>query len=411
MKERTMKQINDRGQILIYFTLSFVLLGLFIGLAIDGGRAYLLKAQLARKVDPAALAAASRINSGGIGAATAAACNAALMNGMNCADLTITQTTVTDPAGNPVDGVQVSASAIMPTTFMRLGNLIGCGPVCNAITVSAAAVAAPGGITDLVMDLDTTSSMRGSNLTNAKIGANALVDAVFPSGGTPTTLVGLVPFRGCYNVAGSNGCVDPDEYPNNGGDIVSLSNNNTTLHNGVNALAAPPSGAGSGTNVCEGLKKSRQELFEAGLARPNAARYIVVLTDAENSVDSAVLPFVSADCTPTGGGNLNYDLGVRTNTMATNIKTGVAGDGQQAGQTVTIFVIMYGPNATGSVPANCDPSLLTNTANPPDSLTYTKTLARCIASSAGDVYLAPTAASISAAFFDIISRLPVRLLS
>jgi hypothetical protein len=408
MEARTMKKMNERGQVLIYFTLSFVLLGLFIGLAIDGGRAYFLKAQLARKVDPAALAAASRINSGGIGAATSAACNAALMNGMNCADLTITQTTVTDPSGNPVDGVRVLASAIMPTTFMRLGNLIGCGAVCNAITVTASAVAAPGGFFDLVMDLDDTSSMQGSRLTNAKIGANALVDAVFPSGGVSTALVSMVPFRGCYNTAGSNDCEDSDEFPNNGGDIVSLSNNTTTLHNAIGALTGD---GGSGTNVCSGLKKARQELFEAGLARPNAARYIVVLTDAENNWNSSAQPYLSADCIPTGSGNLNYNLGVKTNTMATNIKTGIAGDGQQGGQTVTIFVIMYGPNATGSVPVNCVPSLLTNTTNSPTSQTYTKNLARCIASSAGDVYLAPTAASISTAFFDIISRLPVRLVS
>jgi hypothetical protein len=70
---------------------------------------------------------------------------------------------------------------------------------------------------------------------------------------------------------------------------------------------------------------------------------------------------------------------------------------------------MYGPNATGAVPANCNAGALSSgTAT---SQSYTKNLARCIASTAGDLYLAPNATDISAAFQQIISRLPVLLLN
>jgi hypothetical protein len=106
----------------------------------------------------------------------------------------------------------------------------------------------------------------------------------------------------------------------------------------------------------------------------------------------------------------NLNLGVRTNDLATEIKDPTfSADGQSAGQTVKVFVIMYGPNATGTVPSNCNATGLSSGGA--TSHNYTKNLARCIASSAGDVYLAPNATDISAAFQQIISRLPVVLVN
>jgi hypothetical protein len=270
--------------------------------------------------------------------------------------------------------------------------------------------------------------MAGAKIAAARTGANALVDAMLPGGSSSYALVGLVPLQGCYDanpallppvgLPNSHGCVDSDEYPSSSGDIVSLASDANRLHNGINQLSAP---GGSGTNVCEGLKMTRLELFESGVARTNAARYIVLLTDAENNWNTGVNSKtawvhsggVGDGCAYTGSSTNanvhNRDLGVRTDALATNIKTGVSGDGQKAGQTVTIFVIMYGPNATGSIPANCDTSLLSSTTADPTSQTYTKNLARCIASEAGDLFLAPNASDISDAFEQIISRLPVRL--
>jgi hypothetical protein len=405
------KKLNEKGQVIIFTTLAFVVLGFFVGMATDGGRGFLLKSELTRTVDAAAIAAAARMTTGGLTAATSAACDTARMNGVtNCSNLVVTPVTVNDAAGNPKNAVQVSGTASTPTIFIRLGNLMGCGN-CDVINVQASAVATSGGVVDLIMNLDNTGSMAGTKIANAKIGANAMVDALLPSGVSSTSLVSMVPFQGCYGSSTASGCVDFDEYPTTGGMIVSLTNNASRLHNGINALSAP---GGSGTNVCNGLKKTRQKLFQSGVARPNAFRYLILLTDAENNFQTG-LPAGTVDpaCVPnpataTTAGNLN--LGVRTNNLATEIKDPtVAADGQTVGQTVKVFVIMYGPNATGAVPANCNAGALIS--GTPTSQSYTKNLARCIASTAGDVYLAPTATGISAAFQQIIDRLPVVLLN
>jgi Putative Flp pilus-assembly TadE/G-like len=421
-----MNNLNEKGHVMIFITLAFVILGFFVGLATDGGRGYLLRAELTRTVDAAAIAAASRITTGGISAAEDAACDAASMNGVvDCSNLVVTQVTVNDASGNAKDAVQVTGTASTPTIFTKLGKLIGCGTACDSINVSASAVAASGvGLIDLAMNLDNTGSMAGAKIANAKIGGNALVDAILPngSGGTNSpALVSLVPFQGCYHATpGSSSpavdpnCIDSNEYPNSGGDIVSLTSDATRLHNGINALTAP---GGSGTNVCEGLKRTRTKLFESGVARPNASRFIIQLTDAENNFlknDSDIVNWVSADCKYTGSSTdsdvWNRDLGVKTAALAAEIKNPTfAADGQSVGETVKIFVIMYGPNATGTVPATCNTSDLSTGS--PTSASYTKNLARCIASSAGDVYLAPNASDISAAFQQIISRLPVLLLN
>ena len=78
-----MRKLNQRGSFIIWFTLSFALLGTFVGFALDLGRAYLEKARLARLVDAASLAAAKVVKGqvGLINDATRAACDSMTMNG------------------------------------------------------------------------------------------------------------------------------------------------------------------------------------------------------------------------------------------------------------------------------------------------------------------------------------------
>ena len=54
---------SQRGFALIYIALVMTLLLLFAGLAVDSGRAYMVKAQLTKAVDGAALGAARMLNS------------------------------------------------------------------------------------------------------------------------------------------------------------------------------------------------------------------------------------------------------------------------------------------------------------------------------------------------------------
>ena len=185
------------------------------------------------------------------------------MNGVtDCTNLVVTQVTVNDASGNPKDAVQVSGTASTPTIFIRLGNLMGCGN-CDVINVQASAVAAAGGLVDFAVNLDNTGSMAGAKITNAKIGANALVNALLPSTGLSTALITMVPFQGCYHTtpgspSGSSGCVDSNDYPNSGGMIVPLVNDTTRLHNGINALTAP---GGSGTNGATASEKLESDSF------------------------------------------------------------------------------------------------------------------------------------------------------
>ncbi len=54
----------EKGFTLIYMAIALTVLLLFTGLAVDTGRAYVVKAQLTKAVDGAALGAARMLNSG-----------------------------------------------------------------------------------------------------------------------------------------------------------------------------------------------------------------------------------------------------------------------------------------------------------------------------------------------------------
>ena len=55
---------SERGVALAYTAVLLAVLLIFTGLAVDSGRAYVVKAQLTKAVDGAALAAARNLNSG-----------------------------------------------------------------------------------------------------------------------------------------------------------------------------------------------------------------------------------------------------------------------------------------------------------------------------------------------------------
>ena len=139
------KKLNEKGQVIIFTTLAFVVLGFFVGMATDGGRGFLLKSELARGRSMQRPSRRRRVSPPAVSpAAEDAACDAARMNGVtNCSNLVVTQVTVNDAAGHPKDAVQVTGTASTPTIFIRLGNLMGCGN-CDVINVQATAVAASG---------------------------------------------------------------------------------------------------------------------------------------------------------------------------------------------------------------------------------------------------------------------------
>ena len=64
MKNQGSNTSGQRGFVLVYMAFAITCLLLFTGIAVDTGRAYVVKAQLTKAVDGAALAAARNLNSG-----------------------------------------------------------------------------------------------------------------------------------------------------------------------------------------------------------------------------------------------------------------------------------------------------------------------------------------------------------
>src|SRR5712691_9400435 len=127
MKKHISRARGQEGFVLVYMATVLALLMVTTGLAVDSGRAYLVKAQLSKAVDGAALAAARALNSGNPRAEATVIFKANFPMGYM-------GTTAVDPtaaadffksttdAASGVNVVTVTARASLPTSFMKLGN-------------------------------------------------------------------------------------------------------------------------------------------------------------------------------------------------------------------------------------------------------------------------------------------------
>ena len=119
---------RDQGFALVYMAVFLSFLLIATGLAVDGGRAYVVKAQLTKAVDGAALSAARNLNSGSPRAEAEKIFRANFPDGyMGVSSVTNPTTEASffemrtdDDTG--VNIVTVRATAVLPTTFMRLAN-------------------------------------------------------------------------------------------------------------------------------------------------------------------------------------------------------------------------------------------------------------------------------------------------
>lgn len=148
---------SEHGFTLVYMAIFITVLLLFTGLAVDSGRAYVVKAQLTKAVDGAALGAARNLNSGSPRAEAERIFLANFPTGY------LGTSSVTDPFTDPnffdlttdtttgVNVVTVKATAVLPTTFMRLGNF-------NTVTVSSEGEARRR-MVDLSLMIDVSSSI------------------------------------------------------------------------------------------------------------------------------------------------------------------------------------------------------------------------------------------------------------
>ena len=250
---------SERGYALIYMSVVLGVLLIFTGLAVDTGRSYVVKAQLSKAVDGAALAAARNLNSGNPKNEAITVFKANFPTGylgtLASPDPTSAGDffkSVVDPTTG-VNTVTVNASAILPTTFMQLANL-------NQVTVSSMGEATRR-MVDLSLILDVSSSI-GSQWTAVRDAARVFINAFDKN----NDRVALLTF--------SNGVSVLDAMPSSRG------------FDKAKVYADVPSTLpGGSTNMVEGLYRGWDELRSVPSGQQSGLRVIVLFTDgASNSI-------------------------------------------------------------------------------------------------------------------------------
>jgi Flp pilus assembly protein TadG len=250
---------SEKGVALLYLTVTLSTLVLFSGLAVDTGRAYIVKAQLTKAVDGAALAAARNLNSGNPRAEAVRIFKANFPPGY------LGTSEVTDPTTDPgffdlqtipasgVNVITVRASATLPTTFMRLASF-------DEVTVVSSGEARRR-MVDLSLVLDVSSSIAGG-WPAVRDASRAFVSAFDAA----NDRIALVTY--------SNGARVWDQMAAGRG------------FNKAQIIADIPNVLpGGSTNMVEGLYRGWDELRSVAPGQQSGLRVIVLFTDgASNSV-------------------------------------------------------------------------------------------------------------------------------
>jgi Flp pilus assembly protein TadG len=259
MHRHTAKRSSERGFVLVYMAAALALLLLASGLAVDSGRAYVVKAQLSKAVDGAALAAARSLNSGNPRAEATQIFKANFPPGYMGTSTTSDPTAASNffsstvNAATGVNTVTVNASAVLPTTFMRVANV-------NDLTIASSGEATRR-MVDLSLVLDVSSSI-GAQWTAVRDAARAFVDS-FDAANDRLSLLQF-----------SDGAKVLSPMPSGRGfDKTAVMN------------AVPSTLPGGSTAMVEGLYRGWDELRSVPAGSQSGLRVIVLFTDgASNSV-------------------------------------------------------------------------------------------------------------------------------
>jgi Flp pilus assembly protein TadG len=250
---------GEQGFALIYMAIVLAVLLLFTGLAVDSGRAYVVKAQLTKAVDGAALAAARNLNSGNPKDEAAKIFKANFPAGY------LGTTSSTDPTADPgffsssvnaatgVNTVVVSATATLPTTFMKLADI-------NEVKVSSTGEATRR-MVDLSLVLDGSSSI-GSSWGAIADAARTFIDQFDPK----NDRLALMTFS-------------------NGVSMLSPMSATRGFNKTLLKSLVPTSLPQGSTNMVEGLYRAWDQLRVVPAGQQSGLRVIVLFTDgASNSV-------------------------------------------------------------------------------------------------------------------------------
>ncbi len=249
---------NERGFALFYMAVFLTVLLIFVGLAVDTGRAYVVQAQLSKAVDGAALGAARMLNSGNPEQEAGNIYRANFPTGyMGTTSSTTPGASgffaMTTDATTGVNVVNVRATAVVPTTFMQLANF-------TELTVHAQGEATRR-MVDLSLVLDVSSSI-GSKWGAVRDASRAFVDG-FAAAQDRVSLIFY-----------SNGARVVDAMPAGRG------------FDKARVMAdIPDTLPGGSTAMVEGLYRGWDELRSVPNGQQSGLRVIVLFTDgASNSV-------------------------------------------------------------------------------------------------------------------------------
>ena len=259
MKTPHIRASKQSGFVMVYMAVGLTTLLLFSGVAVDSGRGYLVKSQLSKAVDGAALAAARNLNSGNPKAEAVRVFKANFPPGY------LGTSTATDPTNDPgffsssvnpqtgINTVRVTATATLPTTFMQLGNMM-------EMNVGSTGEATRR-MVDLSLVLDVSSSI-GWRWGAVRDAARTFVNSFDPL----NDRISLVLF--------GNGASVIDAMPSSRG------------FNKTKVVAdIPDTLPGGSTNMVEGLYRGWDEVRAVPSGQQSGLRIIVLFTDgASNSV-------------------------------------------------------------------------------------------------------------------------------
>jgi Flp pilus assembly protein TadG len=244
---------SDKGFTLIYMAMFLSFLLVMTGLAVDGGRAYVVKAQLTKAVDGAALSAARSLNSG------APRAEAEKIFRANFPDGYLGVTSVTNPTTDAsfftldtieetgVNVVTVRATAVVPTTFMRLANFFN-------MTVSSEGEARRR-MVDLSLVLDVSGSI-GSRWDEVRAAASEFIGA-FDENADRMSLI----FYG------------------DGARVVVPMQSSRGFNKAATIAAIPATLPGGWTPMAEGLYRGWDEVRSVPGGTQSGLRVIVLFTD------------------------------------------------------------------------------------------------------------------------------------
>jgi Flp pilus assembly protein TadG len=263
---------RQRGAVAIMVAVSMLVLLAVVGLCVDAGLAYLVKARLNAAVDSAALAGARAVTTGNnqteqIASARAAAADffaANIPNNYLLSSPRITSTNVTFNGGQAT--IDVKAEAPMPVSIMQIMNFTTLTPVAAAQTVR--------NDLDMALVVDTSGSIGA-----AGPGVRASAKSFLNKFNVTQDRVALIHFA---SGAETDVVINP----------TTRGFNRTMMTSKINSYVFT-----GGTASVEGMWNARDQLNLVPLANRSTTRVIVFFSDGDPTAFGSYMPFTNNnDC-------------------------------------------------------------------------------------------------------------------